>query len=84
MARACRPNRPPPTAVLHGAIRLLAWTLCAAAALMAAMAAPLAAGRLYVRNDLGAFHLPVRGSTPVAWRRGEPFDWMPSLFAECT
>jgi Bacterial membrane protein YfhO len=59
---------------------LSAWILLAAAACFTALAAPFFAGRVYVRDDLGEFHLPVRSFYAEQLARGEPFDWMPSLF----
>lgn len=60
--------------------RRSAWILLAALACFAAMAAPFFAGRVYVADDLGEFHLPVRNFYAQQLARGEPFDWMPSLF----
>ena len=62
--------------------RAVALASClATAALLLTMAAPLLAGRVYVNNDLGAFHLPIRAFYAERLDRGEPFDWMPQLFA---
>jgi hypothetical protein len=60
---------------------LLCWALLAAAALLLVLAAPLLAGRVYTRDDLGAFHLPVRAFYAEQLARGEPFDWMPQLYS---
>lgn len=45
------------------------------------MALPLMRGEVYVADDLGEFHLPLRSFYAQQLERGEPFDWMPSLFA---
>ena len=37
-------------------------------------------GRVYVADDLGEFHLPLRNFYAEQLARGEPFDWMPSLY----
>ena len=37
-------------------------------------------GRVYVADDLGEFHLPLRNFYAEQLRAGERFDWMPSLF----
>jgi hypothetical protein len=56
------------------------WGLAAAAVLLAAMAAPSLVGRVSTRDDLGAFHLPIRAFYAGQLARGEAFDWMPQLF----
>ncbi|HEX4143649.1 MAG TPA: YfhO family protein [Pirellulales bacterium] len=61
--------------------RLLVWLLAAAALLWLAMAIPLFAGRVYVADDLGAYHLPLRAFYSQQLVAGEPFDWLPSLFS---
>jgi hypothetical protein len=58
-----------------------AWSLLAALVLLTALAAPFFAGRVYVRDDLGAFHLPVRAFYAEQLARGEPFDWMPQIYS---
>ena len=60
---------------------LFAWTLAAALLLLAALAGPCLVGRVYTRDDLGAFHLPLRAFYAEQLARGEPSDWMPQLFA---
>lgn len=60
--------------------RLARGAALAAVALLAAMAAPWLAGRLYVFDDLGAYHLPLRVFYAACLERGEPFDWMPQLY----
>ena len=59
---------------------LTAWGLLAAAVLLMLMAAPLLAGRDYLRDDLAAYHYPLRAFYAEQLTRGEAFDWMPSLF----
>ena len=60
---------------------LFAWSLLAGLLVLAALAGPFFAGRLYTRDDLGGFHLPVRAFYATQLARGEPFDWMPHLFS---
>ncbi|MEX0978784.1 MAG: hypothetical protein WDZ48_08040, partial [Pirellulales bacterium] len=60
--------------------RLSAWILLAATVCFAALAAPFFAGRVYVADDLGEFHLPLRDFYARRLATGEPFDWMPSLY----
>jgi hypothetical protein len=59
---------------------LAGWTLLAAVLSFAALATPFFLGRVYVADDLGQFHLPVRGFYSDQLARGESFDWMPGLF----
>jgi hypothetical protein len=61
--------------------RLLVWLIAAAALLCTAMAIPLLAGRVYVADDLGAYHLPLRAFYAQQLKAGESFDWLPSLFS---
>lgn len=51
-----------------------------AAAFLAALAWPLSGGRVYVEDDLGAFHLPLRAFYQACLRSGDSFLWMPHLF----
>lgn len=60
---------------------LFCWSLLASAALLIALAAPLLAGRIFTRDDLGAFHLPVRAFYAEQLQRGQPFDWMPQIYS---
>jgi Bacterial membrane protein YfhO len=60
--------------------RLTIWLLAAAAVLLGIMALPMFAGRVYVDNDLGEYHLPLRAFYSAQLRSGEAFDWLPSLF----
>ncbi len=59
---------------------MFAWSLLAAVVLLGALAGPFFAGRVYTRDDLGAFHLPTRAFYAEQLARGEPFDWMPHLY----
>lgn len=56
------------------------WTGAAALMVGAALAGPWLFGYDYVRDDLGAFHAPLRAFYAHQIARGEPFDWMPDLF----
>lgn len=56
------------------------WIVSAAAGILIAMAAPWLAGRTYLADDLGAFHLPARAFYARCLQRGEPFDWMPEVY----
>lgn len=58
----------------------LAWALAAGLLLFLVMMGPSLAGYVYTRDDLGAFHLPVRAFYARCLAAGEPFDWMPDLF----
>ena len=57
------------------------WALLAARVLLAALAWPFFAGRVYMGGELGDFHLPARAFYAQQLARGEPFDWMPDIFA---
>lgn len=59
---------------------LAAWIHLAALGLLAALALPFLLGRVYVADDLGEFHLPLRNFYAEQLRAGERFDWMPNLF----
>jgi len=59
---------------------LLSWIAVVGLVLLALMAGPWLAGKVYTRDDLGAFHLPVRAFYAEQLARGEPFDWMPDLY----
>jgi len=77
-----KPLKEPAQSLASDASRdLFCWALLAAAALLVALAVPLLAGRVYTRDDLAAFHLPVRAFYAEQLARGEPFDWMPQLYA---
>src|SRR5262245_22548771 len=54
--------------------------LCAAA-LFVPLLIPLATGRVFVFDDLGAFHLPVRHLYREALRAGDSVLWTPALFS---
>ena len=60
---------------------LFAWSLLVALLLLAGLAAPFFAGRVYLGHDLGDFHLPARAFYAEQLARHEAFDWMPSLFS---
>jgi hypothetical protein len=60
--------------------RLSGWILLLALASFAALAAPFFLGRVYVADDLGEFHLPLKDFYARQLLAGEPFDWMPTLF----
>ena len=59
---------------------LSAWIALAALLSFAALAAPFFFGRVYVADDLGEFHLPLRNFYAQQLERGEPFDWMSELY----
>src|SRR5215208_4317721 len=61
--------------------KLYAWTLLACGIIWLAMAVPFFAGRVYVADDLGAYHLPLRSFYAEQLERGQSFDWLPSLFS---
>ena len=65
----------------HCERNLFAWSLLAGLILFAVMAGPFFAGRIYSRDDLGAFHLPIRDFYARQIAQGEAFDWMPQLFS---
>ena len=71
----------PSNPIYHCERNLFAWSLFAGLILFAALAGPFFAGRIYSRNDLGAFHLPIRAFYARQIARGEAFDWMPQIFA---
>jgi hypothetical protein len=60
---------------------LTAWSLLAGLVLLAALAGPFFAGRIYTADDLGAFHLPIRAFYADQLASGQPYDWMPRLFS---
>jgi hypothetical protein len=59
------------------------WSLLLSGVLLTVLAVPFLAGEVYVGDDLGAFHLPVREFYSRALADGDAFDWMPSLFTGC-
>ncbi|HEY2773666.1 MAG TPA: hypothetical protein VGK20_06410 [Candidatus Binatia bacterium] len=63
-----------------GGAGLTAWAAASSVALLAALAWPALAGRVYAGDDLGAFHLPLRWFYWNALRNGDAFDWLPGLF----
>jgi hypothetical protein len=70
----------------HGWFTLLRWNsllmtnVFVAAALLAYLAWPMFAGQIYVADDLGEFHLPLRAFYSEQLVRGEAFDWCPDLY----
>ncbi|MCE9547781.1 MAG: YfhO family protein [Planctomycetia bacterium] len=61
--------------------RLLTATLwLASGLLLLAMAWPAMHGKVYIADDLGAFHLPARAFYSEALHHGDRFDWWPQLY----
>ncbi|HEV3167283.1 MAG TPA: hypothetical protein VGZ22_24960, partial [Isosphaeraceae bacterium] len=60
-------------------VRTLA-VLLASAVIFAAMARPMAQGKVYITDDLGNFHLPLRAFYASCLAAGDRFNWCPSLF----
>ena len=56
------------------------WVAAAALMVYAALAGPWLLGYDYIRDDLGAFHAPLRAFYAHQLAQGQPFDWMPDLF----
>jgi hypothetical protein len=48
--------------------------------LLALLAVPMILGHVYVADDLGEFHLPLRSFYAKQLAAGEPFDWCPDLY----
>ncbi len=71
------PATPPPRVEQRSTIAI---TLFCAGVMFAVMLAPALAGRVYICDDLGAFHLPLRHFYAWCLSHGEPFDWWPNLF----
>ncbi len=61
--------------------RLAAWAALCACGALAAMAWPWWHGEVYLADDLAAFHLPLRQFYRDCLRAGQPFDWLPTLWA---
>ena len=61
--------------------RLAFVVLICSAALLAPLAWPLVAGRVFVFNDLSWFHLPLRYLYQQALQAGDTVLWTPSIFA---
>jgi hypothetical protein len=55
-------------------------TIFASLVLLALLAVPMILGQVYVANDLGEFHLPLRSFYAKQLAAGEPFDWCPDLY----
>ncbi|NMC19696.1 MAG: hypothetical protein GYA33_04685, partial [Thermogutta sp.] len=54
--------------------------IAAAVAILCSMAWPAVTGNVYTRDDLGAYHLPLRYFYSQQLAAGESFDWHPGLF----
>jgi Bacterial membrane protein YfhO len=67
-------------AAADGHSRLSAWIPLTALVGFFLLALPFFVGRVYVADDLGEFHLPLRNFYARQLALGEPFDWMPSLY----
>lgn len=63
----------------HRRLAALVW-ICSLA-LLAPLAWPLCAGRVFVYNDLSEFHLPVRHLYQQALHAGDSVLWTPAIFA---
>lgn len=61
----------------------MAALLFASLAFLAALAWPCFLGRVWIADDLSAFHLPIRDFYRNCLRQGVPFDWMDSLYGGC-
>lgn len=68
------PSEPPPRAGEFD------WSLLSGAVLVCLMLSPIVAGRIYSRDDLGDFHLPLRVFYSEQLAQGESFLWTPQLF----
>ncbi len=51
-----------------------------AAVIFLLLAGPMLLGQVYVADDLGEFHLPLRAFYAQQLTHGEPFDWCPNLY----
>jgi hypothetical protein len=82
IADDCHMSHAPPAPVQEAMIerRLSGWVLLAAVGCFAALAIPFFFGQVYIADDLGEFHLPLRDFYARQLAGGEPFDWMPGLF----
>lgn len=76
-SHAYKPEHP----AYHRERNLFAWALLAGLMLLLALAGPFIAGRIYSRDDLGTYHLPIRAFYARQLAQGQPFDWMPQLFS---
>lgn len=75
----CEPagcDRPP----IDGERWLTRWIALCAGLVFLALAWPALAGRMYVFDDLGAFHLPLRDFYSRCLAEGSSFDWLPQLY----
>ncbi|MGQ9604587.1 MAG: YfhO family protein [Thermogutta sp.] len=55
-------------------------TIAASVGILCLMALPALFGHIYTKDDLGAYHLPLRYFYSQQWTAGESFDWHPGLF----
>ncbi|MEX2111632.1 MAG: hypothetical protein WD845_00515 [Pirellulales bacterium] len=60
--------------------RLVDWILLTAVGCFVALALPFFLGHVYVADDLGEFHLPLRAFYAQQLAASQPFDWMPGLY----
>jgi hypothetical protein len=60
--------------------RRVVWGWLVALAALTALAVPALQGRVYLADDLGEFHLPLRAFYAERLAAGEAFDWLPGLF----
>lgn len=60
--------------------KLFYWSLLAALFVLGALALPFWLGRIYLLDDLGAFHLPTRAFYSEQLAAGRSFDWLPELY----
>ncbi len=74
------PHREPRLSPALAERKLAAAIQLAAIGVFALLAAPFLLGRVYVADDLGEFHLPLRNFYAQQLAAGEPFDWMSELF----
>ena len=78
MLRQVTSQAPPATRQRHSL--LFCTTMVACAGLFVALALPLLAGKVYVFDDLGEYHLPARAFYARCLDSGERFDWWPQLY----
>lgn len=60
--------------------KMSARILLVAAITLLALAMPALLGRVYIADDLGEFHLPIRDFYARQLAAGAPFEWMPDLY----
>jgi hypothetical protein len=59
---------------------LVAWSALAGLLVFGTMCVPFFLSRVFVADDLGAFHLPIRDFYSRQLAASEPWDWMPTLY----